>query len=121
MVDGAGLSPAWHETAILASGAPAMGRSGVDRRERVMSSGACTNLDEADMPAEGDFAAFDRVVRREMGMSGEEFLRRWDAGEWDGVDLDDVPGLPNVWILLPMVRGEAEGTQSTTEGSGHLE
>ena len=25
---------------------------------------------------------FDRVARRRMGLSGEAFLRRWDAGEF---------------------------------------
>jgi hypothetical protein len=25
---------------------------------------------------------YDEAVRLYMGMSGEEFLRRWDAGEW---------------------------------------
>jgi len=48
--------------------------------------------------------AFDRVVQREMGISGEEFLRRWDAGEWADVDLDEVPGLVDVSMALPLVR-----------------
>jgi hypothetical protein len=26
----------------------------------------------------------DRSARRELGISGEEFLARWDAGEYDG-------------------------------------
>lgn len=56
-------------------------------------------LDEAESTA-----MFDRVAHREMGMSGEEFLRRWDAGEWDGVDLDSVDGLVDVWMMLPAVR-----------------
>lgn len=47
---------------------------------------------------------FDRVTRREMGISGEEFLRRWDAGEWEGVDLDSVDGLVDVWMMLPCAR-----------------
>jgi hypothetical protein len=54
---------------------------------------------------EGDAAeAFDRAARREMGISGEDFLRRWDAGEWADTDLDDVPGLVDVWMMLPLVR-----------------
>ena len=31
---------------------------------------------------------FDRQARRLLGLSGEEFLRRYDAGEYD-TDLDD--------------------------------
>ena len=33
---------------------------------------------------------FDAMAREFMGMSGEVFLRRWDAGEFD--DLYDKPG-----------------------------
>jgi len=35
-------------------------------------------------PEEGR-AYFDREARRLVGMSGEEFLRRWDAGEFQPV------------------------------------
>ena len=35
-------------------------------------------------PDEG-MAYFDREARRLVGMSGEEFLRRWDAGEFQPV------------------------------------
>ena len=27
-------------------------------------------------------ALFDKAARRELGISGDEFLRRWDAGEY---------------------------------------
>ncbi|MFD0199598.1 MULTISPECIES: hypothetical protein [Saccharothrix] len=49
-------------------------------------------------------AMFDRVTRRHMGISAEEFLARWDAGEWTDADLDDVDGLVEVWAYLPAVR-----------------
>jgi hypothetical protein len=32
------------------------------------------------LSAEEGLALFDRHARRELGISGEEFLRRWDAG-----------------------------------------
>jgi len=35
---------------------------------------------------------------------GEEFLRRWDAGEWVDIDLDKVPGLVDVSMAIPLVR-----------------
>ena len=46
--------------------------------------------------------AFDRIARRELGMSGEEFLRRWDAGEFRD-DPEERPGLEEVVMLLPLV------------------
>jgi hypothetical protein len=36
-------------------------------------------------PEEGR-ALFEEVARREMSMSGEEFIRRWDRGEFRGID-----------------------------------
>ena len=48
--------------------------------------------------------AFDQLAQREMGISGDEFLRRWDSGEWTDKDFDDVPGLVEVWMGLPLVR-----------------
>lgn len=43
-------------------------------------------------------ALFDRVARRDLNMSGEEFLRAWDAGEFD-----DNPDRPEV-IRVAMLR-----------------
>ena len=31
---------------------------------------------------------FDESVRRRLGIGGDEFLRRWDAGEFDPEDID---------------------------------
>lgn len=56
-------------------------------------------LDEAD-----GTALFDRIAHREMGISGDEFLKRWDAGEWDDADYDSVPGLIEVRNALPFAR-----------------
>jgi hypothetical protein len=47
---------------------------------------------------------FDRICQREMGISGAEFLARWDAGLYRGVDVDDVDGLPDVVAALPSIR-----------------
>lgn len=43
---------------------------------------------------------FDRQARRYCGMSGEEFVRRFDAGELRCTD----HGVARVAILLPLVR-----------------
>lgn len=48
---------------------------------------------------------FDRQAHRELDMSGEEFVRAWDAGEFD--DVIDGPNhlqIMNVAMLLPLVR-----------------
>ncbi len=47
---------------------------------------------------------FDGIVRRELGISGAEFLRRWDAGDYAGTDVDDFAGLSEVVAAVPLVR-----------------
>lgn len=47
---------------------------------------------------------FNRIAKRHLGMTGREFLRRWDAGEWKQVKLDSVPGLVDVWMAMPFAR-----------------
>jgi hypothetical protein len=48
--------------------------------------------------------AFDAVARREMGISGAEFLRRWDAGLYQDRCMDDVEGLVETWMAVGLVR-----------------
>lgn len=57
-----------------------------------------------ELNADESARSFDGIAQREMGLSGIEFLRRWDAGEYEGIDLDSVPGLVDVWMALPLVR-----------------
>ena len=45
--------------------------------------------------------AFDHVARWRLGVSGEEFLRRWDAGDYN--DEPDRPGLMETVMALPFV------------------
>lgn len=60
---------------------------------------------EVDEMSEQEAAdLFDRICRREMGISGAEFLQRWDGGVYNGVDVDSVAGLPDVVMSLPLVR-----------------
>jgi len=52
---------------------------------------------------------FDEAARRLMGMSGEEFIRRWEAGEYD--EISDKPGYPyigDLTALIPFARQDAE-------------
>lgn len=44
---------------------------------------------------------FDRQARRRLGMSGEEFIRAWDAGEFGERDDSDLMGLV---MMLPFAR-----------------
>lgn len=44
----------------------------------------------------------DRLARRYVGISGPEFVRRWNAGEFDRPERD--PRLMRVAMLLPLVR-----------------
>jgi hypothetical protein len=51
---------------------------------------------------------FDELARTLMGMSGEEFLRRWDSGEYR--EIGDLPGHRHIVLLagfLPLVRPDA--------------
>jgi len=50
-------------------------------------------------------ALFDREARRLMGMSGEEFLRRYDAGEFDAeMDGPRHDVLARMEMLIPFGR-----------------
>jgi hypothetical protein len=51
-------------------------------------------------PDEGQ-ELFDRQARRYLKMSGEEFLRRWEAGEFDHDP--DRPDIMRVAMLIPLV------------------
>jgi hypothetical protein len=60
------------------------------------------------MPKEEALAFFEREIQRLMGMSGEEFIRRYDAGEYN--DLEDIPETRNVLrasFLIPFGRQES--------------
>jgi hypothetical protein len=52
-------------------------------------------------PEEGR-AIVDRAVRRYLHMSGEQFLKAWDAGAFD--DDPDRPEVMSVAMLLPFAR-----------------
>lgn len=52
-------------------------------------------------PEEGR-AILDRAARRRLHMSGDEFIRRWDAGEYEGKA--DRPDVSRVAMLLPFGR-----------------
>ena len=47
-------------------------------------------------------SVLDRLARRYLGMSGDEFLRAWDGGRFDR-DADH-PEVMRVAMLLPLAR-----------------
>ncbi|RIK37063.1 MAG: hypothetical protein DCC58_18520 [Chloroflexi bacterium] len=56
-------------------------------------------------PEEGR-AMFDEAARTFMGMSGEEFIQRWDAGEF--AEIFDKPGyrhIVDLVLMIPLWRG----------------
>ena len=69
-----------------------------------MGSHAATEVQVKELSEQEADELFDRICRREMGVTGAEFLRRWDAGDFADVDVDSVPGLTDVVMALPMVR-----------------
>jgi hypothetical protein len=56
----------------------------------------------AEYSVEEGRAVFDAAARRHLGMSGDEFLRRWDAGEF--ADDPDRPEVIEVAMMVPLVR-----------------
>ena len=51
---------------------------------------------------------FDEAARRELGMSGEEFIRRWDQGEFrEIVNGPEHRTLMRLVMLMPFGRQDA--------------
>ena len=83
---------------------PLCDSGGQAQGEASMGSHAATEVQVDELSEQEAAELFDRICRREMGVSGTEFLRRWDTGDFAGVEVDSVPGLPDVVMALPMVR-----------------
>jgi hypothetical protein len=58
-------------------------------------------VDVEELTHQEGLELFDRVARQELGISGEEFLRRWDAGEY--ADSDNM-GVTRLYMLMPFAR-----------------
>jgi len=48
-------------------------------------------------------AMLDEQARARLGISGEEFLRRWDAGDYAQPEHDQ-PAVAKVAMLIPLAR-----------------
>ena len=62
------------------------------------------SVEVTELTPEEAAAAFDRIVRTALDLSGEEFLMALDEGKYDDVDPDAHPGLLDVLMALPLVR-----------------
>lgn len=54
-----------------------------------------------ELTREEGLQVFDKAARHYLGISAEEFMRRWDAGEFAD---DDRPEVVSVWMMLPLGR-----------------
>lgn len=64
------------------------------------------NEDVRELSREEGRQLFDRQAQRYLGISGEEFLKKWDAGEYGDPDdrTKNPPGVMRLVMLLPFVR-----------------
>ncbi|HLZ73214.1 MAG TPA: hypothetical protein VKV26_25190 [Dehalococcoidia bacterium] len=46
-------------------------------------------------------ALYDEIARRELGMSGDEFIAAWNRGDYN-FDPDYSEAVCQLWILMPM-------------------
>jgi len=69
-----------------------------------MSSAHCTETSVIELSESEAASLFDKIAWQHLRMSGEEFLKRWDAGEFKGKNWDAMPGLAEVAMLIPFAR-----------------
>lgn len=60
-----------------------------------------TNGKARELTREEGRELFDRQAERYLGMSGDEFLRAWDAGAFEDPDSSEVM---RIAMLLPLAR-----------------
>lgn len=69
-----------------------------------MTNRAAYDVEVSEMSGQDAADVFDGIARRELGISGQEFLDRWDAGEYETTDRDDLDGLSEVVAAMSLVR-----------------
>ena len=69
-----------------------------------MSNRAAYDVEVGEMSEQDAAEVFDGIARREPGISGPEFLDRWDAGEYQTTDRDDLDGLSEVVAAMSLIR-----------------
>jgi hypothetical protein len=81
----------------------------LDESEPDESASVTRNDEAADgidwLTPEESRAFFDEMARELLGISGDEFLRRWDAGEYYfDIDHPDVVKIDHLGALVPFGR-----------------
>ena len=67
-----------------------------------MEKAVGTNGSVRDLTDEEGRALFDNAARFYLGISGDEFVERWDSGYYD--EDPDRPDIVDVAMLLPFAR-----------------
>jgi len=65
-----------------------------------------TNGRDRELSKEESRELFNRQAKLYLGISGDEFIQRWDAGEYGDPDdrSKNSPGVMRLAMLLPFVR-----------------
>lgn len=81
------------------------GAFGLEHPSGIEESTTSTSLTDLStirfMTDEEAHQLFDAEAQRKLNMSGEEFLKRWDAGEFPDPDAE---GVRSLVMLIPLVR-----------------
>lgn len=67
---------------------------------------ANSNLAQYEISYEEGWELLNAEALRYLNISGEEFVRRWDAGEIDFDAPETHSAVVRLWMLLPFVRQE---------------
>lgn len=60
-----------------------------------------TGVEVAEASRAEGWAMLDRAAREVLGISGEEFLAKWDAGDYEAAD---DPAITRLAMLIPFAR-----------------
>ncbi|WP_233158224.1 hypothetical protein [Actinokineospora bangkokensis] len=69
----------------------------METEEAAMAHATAHSVGVVQMTDEQASAMLDRAARKYMGISGAEFTRRVESGEWQDRGYDEVEGLAEVW------------------------
>ena len=62
---------------------------------------SCETAEAVEATPEEGRELFERAAREVLNISGEDFLAKWDAGEYKG---SDDPAITRVAMLIPFAR-----------------
>jgi hypothetical protein len=62
---------------------------------------SCAEAEVVEATCEEGRAMLDRAAREVLNITGEDFLARWDAGDYEN---SDDPALTRVAMLIPFAR-----------------